>query len=283
MPLYHEKGLVGKKSLRCYHVPSSAALEHLFYFTHSGHFYVNSDYRIERKAGMLSEPYMLMYTAKGSMFLEQEGRIWEAKEGDILLFDCRKEHIYYSRQSSAYLFLLFGGNASEYYYSRLCPGNNHLIHPGDPHAIFRSLSAIVYETDTVMPEEHVVSADIHKLLGLLLTPGKTDTSPSVQRIRQVIRYMDNHLDEDITMSDLAAEVNLNAEYLSRIFRQYLDTSPYDYLLNMRIVKAKHLLITTTDSISQIGDDCGFRDTSHFIKIFKAKTQSTPLAFRKANR
>lgn len=283
MPLYHEKGLVGNKSLRCYHIPSTVALEQLFFFTHTGCFFVNEAYRIVRRDGMLSEPYMLMYTVKGRMFLEQDGIAWEAREGEILLFDCRKAHTYYSDQLSTYLFLLFGGNISEYYVNKLCPRNQHLVHPGNTQAVFHCLSDIVHASDTVMPEEHIISAEIHRLLSLLITPGEDDASPHMMRIRHVIQYMKDHLDQNISMSELADVVGLNAEYLSRIFRHYMEMSPYDYLLNMRVIRARHLLITTTDSVSTIGERCGFRDTSHFIRIFKAKTQSTPLDFRKANR
>lgn len=283
MPLYHEKGLTGNRSLRCYHIPSSAALEYLFYFTHSGHFYVNRDYRIERTDGMLTEPYMLMYTVSGMMYLEQEGRVYCAGEGEILLFECRKAHAYYSDRHSIYQFLLFGGNISAYYYNRLCRNGQHLIQPVNARSILQCLSGIIQETEKALPEEHLISAQIHHLLGMLITHRETDASLNMERIRTVIQYMQEHINEPVSMKTLADQVNLHEQYLSRIFREYTEISPYEYLLNLRVIRAKQLLITTSDSISEIGERCGFRDTSHFIKTFKKKVLSTPLAYRKMNR
>ena len=132
-----------------------------------------------------------------------------------------------------------------------------------------------------MPNEHVISSDIHHLLSLLLTGSQQHSSLNAQRINAAIRFMDAHLSENITRDDISAEAGLNASYFSRLFRQYADTSPYDYLASLRISHAKRLLVATSDSVAAIAEACGFHDPVHFSKTFKKRCGHTPLQFRKA--
>ena len=61
-----------------------------------------------------------------------------------------------------------------------------------------------------MPNEHVISSDIHHLLSLLLTGSQQHSSLNAQRINAAIRFMDAHLSENITLDDISAEAGLNA-------------------------------------------------------------------------
>lgn len=71
-------------------------------------------------------------------------------------------------------------------------------------------------------------------------------------------------------------------YLTRIFQQTLHTSPYDYLLGVRINKASSLLKTTQIPINQIALMVGYQDAPVFSKIFKQKTGFSPKAFRSSS-
>ena len=120
------------------------------------------------------------------------------------------------------------------------------------------------------------------LLALCLAGSETHSSLNGQRVIKAVRYMTDHLAEPISLEDIAGQTGLNPSYFSRLFRRYTDTSPYDYLTNLRISHGKMLLITTSESVTSISEACGFGDPVQFTKIFKKKSGFTPLQFRRSH-
>ena len=87
----------------------------------------------------------------------------------------------------------------------------------------------------------------------------------------------------LTVENMSRKVFITPQYLSRLFRRYLNCSTYEYLTSFRISKAKELLIT--DPLLDIQDVAlrtGFSNPSHFIAIFRKTVGTTPLKFRKQN-
>ena len=87
------------------------------------------------------------------------------------------------------------------------------------------------------------------VLALCLAGSATHSSLNGQRVIKAVRYMTDHLAEPISLEDIAGQTGLNPSYFSRLFRRYTDTSPYDYLTNLRISHGKMLLITTSESVT----------------------------------
>jgi AraC family transcriptional regulator len=88
-----------------------------------------------------------------------------------------------------------------------------------------------------------------------------------RQLMQVLEYIDAHLDEDIKLVDLAT------------FKQAIGTSPYQYLLQQRVERAKQLLKKTERLIADIALECGFSSHSHLSKQFRQLTGITPTAYR----
>lgn len=87
----------------------------------------------------------------------------------------------------------------------------------------------------------------------------------------------------LTVDEMSRNVFITPQYLSRLFRRYLNCSAYEYLTSYRISKAKELLITSPLlDIQDIALKTGFSDPSHFISIFRKAVGTTPLKFRKFN-
>ena len=84
------------------------------------------------------------------------------------------------------------------------------------------------------------------------------------------------------MQDLYDEIHLSKSQISREFKKYFNTTPYQYLLNHRIAISKNLLTKTRLSIKEISDSLCFVDEYHFSAIFKKKNGISPTAYRKAN-
>jgi AraC family transcriptional regulator len=83
-----------------------------------------------------------------------------------------------------------------------------------------------------------------------------------------------------SLGGLAAVANLSPFHLSRLFRQEVGTSVYDYVLRARLVEALHALLDTKEDLTAIGLDAGFSSHSHFTERFRSFFGMTPTAFRR---
>jgi len=99
-------------------------------------------------------------------------------------------------------------------------------------------------------------------------------------LRKAVRYIEEHLDEDLSRDDIAGHVFLNAAYLSRLFKKELGKSLSDYILEARVEKVKPLLEKTNIKISEIALSVGYTNFSHFTRMFKKATGLTPHEYRR---
>lgn len=103
---------------------------------------------------------------------------------------------------------------------------------------------------------------------------------SEERTAAFLQYIDAHFGEDVTLADLAASASVSKSECLRCFKTVLHTTPYQYLLEVRLSRAAELLRTTDAPVSTIAAECGFGHLSHFGKCFKEKTGLSPTAYRK---
>lgn len=102
-------------------------------------------------------------------------------------------------------------------------------------------------------------------------------------VLKVIDYLYAHYQEKLTLESLAEQFFVSKATIIYNFNRYLHCSPMDFLLNLRLTKAKEELLRTDKSICQIGEECGFRSANYFSLIFKRKEQLSPGNYRKYQR
>lgn len=95
------------------------------------------------------------------------------------------------------------------------------------------------------------------------------------KLAQVIGRMEANLEEPISPSLLAEEVGMSTRQLERLFRRYLNRSPKRYYMEVRLQKARNLLMQTEMSVINVALACGFASPSHFSKCYRAHYQTTP--------
>ena len=95
------------------------------------------------------------------------------------------------------------------------------------------------------------------------------------KLSKVIQMMEINIEEPISPSILAKEVGMSTRQLERLFRRYLDRSPKRYYMELRLQKARNLLMQTDMSVINVALACGFASPSHFSKCYRAHYDTTP--------
>lgn len=98
-----------------------------------------------------------------------------------------------------------------------------------------------------------------------------------------IKYLENNYHHDITNAKLAQECTISEDYFRKLFKKAYGLSPKQYIINMRINKAKQMLTEGGMKINAISEQCGFSNPYHFCRLFKQKTGLTPTEYMKQNR
>ncbi len=118
-----------------------------------------------------------------------------------------------------------------------------------------------------------------KIIDLLRLTPKTlpQQNPIIDRIKA---YVEENLTEDISVASLADRLNISVYYLSHLFKTVTGTSVLEYRNELRMTKAKLMLIRTDHSISQIARDTGFDSASYFSQVFSRTEKISPTEFRR---
>lgn len=99
-------------------------------------------------------------------------------------------------------------------------------------------------------------------------------------INGITRYLQENLGEEVSLSVLAEEFHLSAQYISQLFKSEIGVNFLVYLTNIQMEKAKKLLLSTALSIAEVSELTGYGDYRVFTKVFKKTEGITPSQFRR---
>src|SRR5713226_268425 len=99
------------------------------------------------------------------------------------------------------------------------------------------------------------------------------------RLRRVTEYIQQNLDKDLTLAELAAVVYMSPYHFARLFKGSTGVPPHRFVVRQRIARASAFLATEELSIAQISRMVGFRTPSHFTTVFRRVTGITPRGHR----
>lgn len=157
----------------------------------------------------------------------------------------------------------------------------------------REIAAMVFESIALQAEnalsfELLVLSRLSKLLwelsqkndDMLMLSGHTENVTEVGCQRKMISFIRQNYMEHITLEDIASSGSVCRSKCCELFRKYITQTPIEYLRHYRLETARSMLENTRISITEITGNCGFEQSSYFIRLFKEKYGITPANYRK---
>lgn len=123
---------------------------------------------------------------------------------------------------------------------------------------------------------------VHLLRRLGTCRPSMETRPgglSKHTLRRTTEYIEAHLEEALSLTDIAAVAQTSPDHFGRLFRHATGRTPHQYILMCRIERAKRLLVESTLPIIDISRQVGFTDQSYFTAVFRKHVSTTPKAYR----
>lgn len=268
---YIQNGVLEKSKMFFY---SRAQRDNLFYYPLSaGHFYCTGDYRIERER---FDSILVLFVVRGSFSFVCDGKICTAHSGEAALVDCFCHHMYFTDDSLEAYWLHISGSSTYELYNELKLRGRSIISLDEAaeHKI-KDIYSIIKNNSPCSDSE--MSMYIYSLLISFFDSKGADGSDDC--VNTVIRYINENYADTLTVSGLSDVVHLSASQLSRKFKKQTGTSPYSYILSVRLTRAKELLKNTSLPISEVAYRTGFSSDANFIYFFKRQEGISPLRFR----
>jgi AraC-like DNA-binding protein len=242
----------------------------------SGHKYIYmGDLRYEATRGDI------FFLSKGTHYIAEAPD--ERKPFEEIIFYYTPEHI---GQIVAHLGVSYGADTCVHHTCEECLCKDYVIASGwkalksffvginqqikenffeqDSTAEMLSLTSLVY---------HIVS----RPEGCLRTRVLGSTDPEKELME---RQINEYVFSDITLEEFAMKNNRSLSSFKKKFKSYFGESPHRWVVRQRLMHARQQLISTNKSVTQIGAECRFPNTSHFIKLFREEFGLTPALYRR---
>lgn len=260
-----------------YYMPDENSSQLPFYAIVAGHFLVGSHF-YTRRENLFG--YQCILTLDGSCTMEIEGqRPFECTKGSLLILDCMKKHYYHTGKGRTWQYKHFHFDAN---FSSFLPeqvlGLVQLSNPDIEIAINRIFRAISQQN---AQSSFIISNMISHILTevVLLRENCPLLNAHVHTLEEAAYFLREHFQENVNIGDLASKYFLSKYYFIKLFTDYYGVSPYAYLTNYRLQKAKECLILNM-TVSETALRCGFGNMNNLNRIFKRSTGMTPSEFRK---
>ena len=265
--------------------PGALALAQPYRCTETGLFYGNAHFSTARTH---KESYILFYTIAGAGLIEQGDARVTLEPGWALLLDCRAPQSYCTAPGSAcwhHWWAHIDGAGVAAAAEVLNPQRITAVPLPELTARenFGVLAAKIEDgsTASILRQSLAIHAMLTELSLQALGRGADASNRAL--VQRAADYLRAHYDADVTLDELVDSAHISKSYFLRLFRQYMGTTPYNYLLCCRITRAKELLVATDLPVGEIGRRTGFSNESNFSTRFLHMEGQSPLQYRRTAR
>lgn len=229
--------------------------------------------------------YEIVYTISGEGCLEYEGSTYLLSKGNGFFIDGRKPHNTKTcGEHWEKLVFWFNGPQADNFYQTYSQNGNVLFSNQDCPNIRIYFIEIGKSCQMFIPNyEYKTASYITMFLTeLILSQNRRSNSPVVPGTIAIIEaFIKEHLSDELDLDHISRHFGISQSTLSHEFRKHIGFPPKKYITLLRISRAKTYLQTTDWPIEDIANICGFKDTSHFIQLFKKYIGKTPGQFRRS--
>lgn len=267
-----------RDSAAYFHTCSAQAKKMFFYPLCTGRYRCDGTYRVERTH---YDSFLVMYVARGSGYWSSGGQEIPVPEGSLLFLDCYRPHCYGTHSGWEIYWLHFDGVLARPYFETFAADGAFLMQ-SDAAVCVRSVRKIFESFDRRCPvSEPMISKRINDLLtgAILALQQEKKQLKRLGAIDESVQFIAEHVEQTLTLEQLAASVSLSPFYFARLFKQETGFSPHEYIVRARVDKAKYLLISTSLPLKEIACRCGFGNECSFSTLFKKMSGCTPRGYR----
>lgn len=245
------------------------------------------NYRFKPQVGRILKEYQLVYITNGSgYFSSQSCKLKKISAGTILLLFPNEWHNYYPDSNTGWeeYWVGFKGTHID---RRMESGFFTREEPLHKIGISMSVtdlyeSIMKYATKELSGYQQMISSIVLHILGMIYYKERNSNYSNTyipDKINEARIIMKKHIEEPFMMEDIAHQIGMGYTWFRRMFKEYTGTSPAQYQIQLRIMRAKELLTTTTLNISEIAYRLNFESSAQFATFFKHKEGITPSQFR----
>ncbi|MFV0521920.1 MAG: AraC family transcriptional regulator [Mangrovibacterium sp.] len=231
--------------------------------------------------------YQIIFITEGEGVVENKHGIFQVTPGSVIIIRDDEWHRYKPLDEKGWVehYVGFNGMLANHFLckNKVLQGQT-VINCGFNELIYQTYTKLFDIASKEYPgSQHVASSCIIELLANIASWEKqkhfTD-KPIAKVIEYTKMFMREHIYGEIDLAQIACDNNITYSYLRRMFKSYTGISPHQYFLDMKLLKARELLITGNLTIKEISYKMGFSSEHYFSRIFKKKTGLSPSSIRK---
>lgn len=250
-----------------------------FYISLAGITYEDPLYKIQRANSPI---YNIEYVISGKGWIEIDNRIIEVNSGDMYMLPEGIKHTYYSDSINPWRKIWFNGCGHLYEQLIVLYGLKNIYHfPNlNGYNVLNKLISICADKSLSVDEINRKGTLIFTEIILMMYKHKNSETKISSDAIILKNYIDAHPKENISIKTLSKLIFKSESQTNRIFKKNFSITPYEYILNNKISRAKLILQNSNISIKEISFMLGFSDEHYFSNIFKKKTGISPSAYKK---
>jgi AraC-like DNA-binding protein len=246
-----------------------------------------SGYLFEWETGRVLNEYQLIYITKGAGIFENNYGKFQVRPGSLMIIFPNQWHRYRPFKKMGWVenYIGFKGKMADELLNR--PAFSPL-QPVIPCGIKEEVIETYLTINDIIEKEQpgfqqIASGMLVKLLGYIVSFEKQKglTGKHIARIIEEVRLsIRQNMENEIDLKKMAEQHNVGYSYFRKMFKKYTGMPPGQYHLQLRIIRAKELLISTDMNIKEISLELGFQSIHYFSLFFKKKVGLNPTEFRK---
>lgn len=180
-----------------------------------------------------------------------------------------------------------GDVARRWVKNKFFTSHSPIFNPGQEEkwlSLFTELVAVINLNHPAL--QQIMAGLTAQMVGMLYSrqqAGLTGDNHALLIVQKAIAKMQAEMERGLNAQDLARELKVSYSSFRHTFHEHTGSSPHQYLLELRVVRARNLLTQTTQSVKDIAQQTGFEDEHYFCRLFKMKTGLTPGLWRSRSR